>query len=73
MLKPKKKLKHFVIILFYFSIFNVIVTFKRRRFIDYHSSYGAYIIKYGSLNWLKSADLMYQILFRFTEIFNFID
>ena len=27
--------------------------------LSYHSSYGAYTIKYGSLNWLKSADLIH--------------
>ena len=27
--------------------------------LSYHSSYGAYILKYGSLNWLKSVDLIH--------------
>lgn len=42
--------------------------------LSYHSSYGAYTIKYGSLNWLKSADLIHPdfLVSGFTEIFNFI-
>ena len=42
--------------------------------LSYHSSFGAYIVKYGSLNWLKSVDLIHPDFFvsGFTEIFNFI-
>ena len=42
--------------------------------LSYHSSFGAFTLKYESLNWLKSADLIHPDFFvsGFTEIFNFI-
>ena len=42
--------------------------------LSYHSSFGAFILKYESLSWLKMADLIHPdfLVSGYTEIFNFI-
>ena len=42
--------------------------------LSYHSSFGAFMMKYQSSDWLKNADLIHPdfLVAGFTEIFNFI-
>lgn len=42
--------------------------------ISYHSAFGAHVIKYQSLDWLKNVDLVHPdfLLSGYTEVFNFI-
>lgn len=62
----------FIILLCYFLLSSLPLS--DADSLSYHSSFGAYTIKYGSLNWLKSVDLIHPDFFvsGFTEMYNFI-
>jgi len=74
-LKKKISLDQKIILIFLFCYLIIAsLPLSDADSLSYHSSFGAFILKYESLNWLKMAKLIHPdfLVSGYTEIFNFI-